>query len=56
VFILKGVKVLCFDTLLQVLILKEMEEVNGRGRRWGKPAHECDATNMRKDSMGVRIG
>jgi hypothetical protein len=24
VFILKGVKVLCFDTLLQVLILKEV--------------------------------
>src|SRR5258707_11045481 len=25
VFILKGVKVVCFDTLLQVLILREME-------------------------------
>ena len=27
--ILKGVKVVCFDTLLQVLILKKMEELSG---------------------------
>jgi hypothetical protein len=29
VLILKGVKVVCFDTLLQMLILKEMEEGSG---------------------------
>jgi hypothetical protein len=29
--ILKGVEVVCFDTLLQVLILKEMEEGQGIG-------------------------
>jgi hypothetical protein len=29
--ILKGVEVVCFDTLLQVLILKEMEEGSGIG-------------------------
>jgi len=33
VFILKGVKVVCFDTLLQVLILREMEGVIKRGFR-----------------------
>jgi len=33
VFILKGVKVVCFDTLLQVLILREMEAVIKRGFR-----------------------
>jgi hypothetical protein len=31
VLILKGVKVVCFDTLLQVLILKEMEDVSAIG-------------------------
>jgi hypothetical protein len=29
--ILNGVEVVCFDTLLQVLILKEMEEGSGIG-------------------------
>jgi hypothetical protein len=33
VLILKGVKVVCFDTLLQVLILREMEAVIKRGFR-----------------------
>jgi hypothetical protein len=33
VFILKGVKVVCFDTLLQVLILREMEAAIKRGFR-----------------------
>ena len=32
VLILKGVKVVCFDTLLQVLILKELVEEQFRGR------------------------
>src|SRR5260221_5762782 len=32
--ILKGVEVVCFDTLLQVLILKEMEEGSGVGEEW----------------------
>jgi hypothetical protein len=36
VLILKKVKVVCFDTLLQVLILKEMEEVSGQGSRIGE--------------------
>jgi len=31
VFILKGVKVLCFDALLQVFILKDLEG----SREWG---------------------
>jgi hypothetical protein len=31
VLILKEVEVLCFDTLLQVLILKEMQERRGTG-------------------------
>jgi len=31
VFILKGVKVLCFDTLLQVFILKVVSESRARG-------------------------
>ena len=34
--ILKGVKVICFDTLLQVLILKELEGNITRGQ---SPAH-----------------
>jgi hypothetical protein len=33
VFILKEVKVVCFDTLLQVLILREMEAAIKRGGR-----------------------
>jgi hypothetical protein len=33
--ILKGVEVVCFDALLQVLILKEMEEGSGIGKRKG---------------------
>ena len=32
--ILKGVKVVCFDTLLQVLILKEMEKPSGGSGEW----------------------
>src|SRR5260370_35132548 len=37
VFILKGVKVLCFDTLLQVLILKVVSrEANGPFSVWKK--------------------
>jgi hypothetical protein len=35
VFILKVVKVLCFDTLLQVLILNEIEEASGVDGKWG---------------------
>jgi hypothetical protein len=44
VFILKGLKVLCFDTLLQVLILKRVRGVKkylpsngeaGRKEGWG---------------------
>jgi hypothetical protein len=31
VFILKGVKVICFDTLLQVFILKDMGRLKGGG-------------------------
>ena len=34
--ILKEVKVVCFDILLQVLILKEMQERTGIGERWGE--------------------
>jgi hypothetical protein len=33
VVILKGVEVVCFDTLLQVLILKEMEERSRIGEK-----------------------
>jgi hypothetical protein len=33
VLILKGVKVVCFDTLLQVLILKGMEDGSGIGEK-----------------------
>ena len=33
--ILKGVEVVCFDTLLQVLILKGMGEGSGIGKRKG---------------------
>jgi hypothetical protein len=36
VFILKGVKVVCFDTVLQVLILKELEQ----GKRRTKESEE----------------
>ncbi len=36
VLILKEVKVVCFDILLQVLILKEMQERTGIGERWGE--------------------
>jgi len=49
------VKVVCFDTLLQVLILEEMEEGSGRGLRWGKTVRDCNATNTRNDSMRVPI-
>jgi hypothetical protein len=38
VLILKGVKVLCFDTLLQVLILKELQKEKNRKSR--RPARE----------------
>jgi hypothetical protein len=49
VFILKGLEVVCFDTLLQVLILNEIEEASGvdekRGTadRWNRemPTRVC---------------
>jgi hypothetical protein len=36
VFILKGVKVICFDTLLQVLILKGVSCERKCGSQWAK--------------------
>jgi hypothetical protein len=40
VLILKKVKVVCFDTLLQVLILNGMEEVSGQGSGIGEKREE----------------
>jgi hypothetical protein len=40
VLILKEVKVVCFDTLLQVLILREMEAVIKRGFRGTREREE----------------
>jgi hypothetical protein len=61
VLILKKVKVVCFDTLLQVLILKGMEMVSGQGSRIGEnrkgevAGRRSLAANMRDDSMRVTI-
>jgi hypothetical protein len=57
VLILKKVKVVCFVTLLQVLILKGMEEVSVEGSRIGEnregelAGRRSSATNTRNGSM-----
>jgi hypothetical protein len=44
--ILKGVKVVCFDTLLQVLILKEVKDLSVMGEKG-------DRMNLRSAMVGT---
>jgi hypothetical protein len=60
VFILKGVKVLCFDTLLQVFILKELREERLHAGKPGKfvsskPIRDAkDAFESRDDGISTQ--
>jgi hypothetical protein len=49
--ILKGVEVVCFDTLLQVLILKEMEEGLGIGEKWKGIGYTPVATGSMRNML-----
>src|SRR5712675_1564387 len=55
VFILKGVKVLCFDTLLQVFILNEIEEGSRVGEKRDASALSARYCAARK-TEGCRRG
>jgi hypothetical protein len=55
VFILKGVKVVCFETLLQVLILKELAETKLASAVVASPAPGVfvDSRRESKDRIGM---
>jgi len=53
--ILKGVEVVCFDTLLQVLILKGMGEGSGIGKRKGFRVYPVATGSMRNVLRMVEI-
>jgi hypothetical protein len=51
-----AVKVLCFDTLLQVLIPREMKELSGEARgetRWATRAEANDNAETRRPRRGT---
>jgi hypothetical protein len=56
VLILKIVKVVCFDTLLQVLILNAMEEVSGQGSGIGEKREEKGPLRRAADTPERRWG
>jgi hypothetical protein len=54
VFILKGVKVLCFDTLSQVFILKELSHSRKTGRN-GDRKHGDEAPKTKNASTRLAV-
>jgi len=56
VFILKGVKVICFDTLLEVFILKDLKGARGWGDSEGNTTAGSEKENNWREFDAIYTG